>query len=198
MTEIGSAPAAPDASLAVRRPVEQYERTGRRPERRERRELRRRPAPPAGRRSGQGPLAVTEIELGRVTDRKPPFKYSALDPRRFSDTDAQGIVYYGRYLPYFDHARVEYHRHLGSCRRSERARVRDARIADRVPRAGPLRRPARDLRPRRRGSAGRAPPTSAPPTAWTTTADGDRDADARPRRPRRSVVQPRSRTSTAA
>ena len=30
----------------------------------------------------------------------------------FSDTDAQGIVYYGRYLPYFDHARVEYHRHL--------------------------------------------------------------------------------------
>jgi acyl-CoA thioester hydrolase len=31
----------------------------------------------------------------------------------FSDTDAQGIVYYGRYLPYFDTARVEYHRHLG-------------------------------------------------------------------------------------
>ena len=31
----------------------------------------------------------------------------------FSDTDAQGIVYYGRYLPYFDLARVEYHRHLG-------------------------------------------------------------------------------------
>jgi acyl-CoA thioester hydrolase len=31
----------------------------------------------------------------------------------FSDTDAQGIVYYGRYLPYFDLARVEYHRELG-------------------------------------------------------------------------------------
>jgi len=31
----------------------------------------------------------------------------------FSDTDAQGIVYYGRYLPYFDSARVEYHRNLG-------------------------------------------------------------------------------------
>jgi acyl-CoA thioester hydrolase len=31
----------------------------------------------------------------------------------FSDTDAQGIVYYGRYLPYFDLARVEYHRSLG-------------------------------------------------------------------------------------
>ena len=52
-------------------------------------------------------------ELGRVTDRKPPFKYSALARVWFSDTDAQGIVYYGRYLPYFDHARVEYHRHVG-------------------------------------------------------------------------------------
>ena len=31
----------------------------------------------------------------------------------FSDTDAQGIVYYGRYLPYMDHARLEYHRYLG-------------------------------------------------------------------------------------
>jgi acyl-CoA thioester hydrolase len=53
-------------------------------------------------------------ELGRVTDRKPPFKYSALARVWFSDTDAQGIVYYGRYLPYFDHARTEYHRHLHS------------------------------------------------------------------------------------
>jgi acyl-CoA thioester hydrolase len=53
------------------------------------------------------------IELGHVNDRKPPFKYSALARVWFSDTDAQGIVYYGRYLPYFDHARVEYHRHLG-------------------------------------------------------------------------------------
>lgn len=53
------------------------------------------------------------IELGRVTDRKPPFRYSALNRVWFSDTDAQGIVYYGRYLPYFDHARTEYHRHLG-------------------------------------------------------------------------------------
>jgi acyl-CoA thioester hydrolase len=51
-------------------------------------------------------------ELGRVTDRRPPFKYSALTRVWFSDTDAQGDVYYGRYLPYFDHARVEYHRHL--------------------------------------------------------------------------------------
>ena len=52
------------------------------------------------------------IELGHKTDRKPPFKYSALTRVGFSDTDAQGIVYYGRYLPYFDHARVEYRRHL--------------------------------------------------------------------------------------
>jgi acyl-CoA thioester hydrolase len=56
---------------------------------------------------------VTEIELGRVTERKPPFKYSAITRVWFSDTDAQGVVYYGRYLPYFDHARTEYHRHLG-------------------------------------------------------------------------------------
>jgi acyl-CoA thioester hydrolase len=52
------------------------------------------------------------VQLGRVTDRRPPFKYSAIVRVWFSDTDAQGIVYYGRYLPYFDHARTEYHRHL--------------------------------------------------------------------------------------
>jgi len=53
------------------------------------------------------------LELGRPTTRKPPFKYSSLTRVGFSDTDAQGIVYYGRYLPYFDQARVEYARHLG-------------------------------------------------------------------------------------
>jgi acyl-CoA thioester hydrolase len=53
------------------------------------------------------------VELGAVTDRRPPFKYSAIARVWFSDTDAQGVVYYGRYLPYFDHARTEYHRHLG-------------------------------------------------------------------------------------
>jgi acyl-CoA thioester hydrolase len=52
------------------------------------------------------------LELGFVTDRKPPFKYAARTRVGFSDTDAQGIVYYGRYLPYFDLSRVEYHRHL--------------------------------------------------------------------------------------
>jgi acyl-CoA thioester hydrolase len=58
------------------------------------------------------------LEAGRPTDRKPPFKYSALTRVGFSDTDAQGIVYYGRYLPYFDTARVEYHRHLDMLRTS--------------------------------------------------------------------------------
>jgi acyl-CoA thioester hydrolase len=52
------------------------------------------------------------VNLGRLTDAKPPFKFSALTRVGFSDTDAQGIVYYGRYLPYFDDARVEYHRRL--------------------------------------------------------------------------------------
>jgi acyl-CoA thioester hydrolase len=42
-----------------------------------------------------------------------PFSFSATTRVGFSDTDAQGIVYYGRYLPYFDLARVEYHRKLG-------------------------------------------------------------------------------------
>jgi acyl-CoA thioester hydrolase len=63
---------------------------------------------------------VSALELGRLTDRKPPFKYSSLTRVGFSDTDAQGIVYYGRYLPYFDGARVEYHRHLGLLERERR------------------------------------------------------------------------------
>ena len=53
------------------------------------------------------------IELGHETDRRPPFRYAAYTRVGFSDTDAQGVVYYGRYLPYFDLARTEYHRHLG-------------------------------------------------------------------------------------
>ena len=48
-----------------------------------------------------------------MSTKKPPFKFSAETRVGFSDTDAQGIVYYGRYLPYFDAARVEYHRALG-------------------------------------------------------------------------------------
>ena len=53
------------------------------------------------------------IELGHLTDRKPPFRYAAYTRVAFSDTDAQGVVYYGRYLPYFDLARTEYHRQFG-------------------------------------------------------------------------------------
>src|SRR5205085_12698586 len=55
---------------------------------------------------------LVSLELGHATNRKPPFKYAAFTRVGFSATDAQGIVYYGRYLPYFDQARVEYHRHL--------------------------------------------------------------------------------------
>ncbi len=50
---------------------------------------------------------------GHVTDRKPPFRFAVHTRVAFSDTDAQGVVYYGRYLPYFDLARTEYHRNLG-------------------------------------------------------------------------------------
>jgi acyl-CoA thioester hydrolase len=47
---------------------------------------------------------------------RPPFKFSAKTRVGFSDTDAQGIVYYGRYMPYFDLARVEYLRALDMLR----------------------------------------------------------------------------------
>jgi acyl-CoA thioester hydrolase len=60
---------------------------------------------------GRPPWAVVRV-FGVVTSRKAPYKFSARTRVGFSDTDAQGIVYYGRYLPYFDLARVEYHRHL--------------------------------------------------------------------------------------
>ncbi len=48
-----------------------------------------------------------------VTDRKPPYHFSHTVRVGFDETDAQGVVYYGRYMPYFDRARVEYLRHLG-------------------------------------------------------------------------------------
>ena len=47
---------------------------------------------------------------------RPPFKFSAHTRVGFSDTDAQGVVYYGRYMPYFDLAWAEYHRSLGMLR----------------------------------------------------------------------------------
>jgi acyl-CoA thioester hydrolase len=52
------------------------------------------------------------LQRGQLTDRHAPFKFSAHTRVDFSDTDAQAIVYYGRYLPYFDMARVEYLRNL--------------------------------------------------------------------------------------
>lgn len=56
---------------------------------------------------------MTNLETGRLTDHHPPYRYAALSRVGFSDTDAQGVVYYGRYMPYFDNARLEYLRHLG-------------------------------------------------------------------------------------
>ena len=44
------------------------------------------------------------------------YAFSARTRVGFSDTDAQGIVYYGRYNPYFDLVRVEYLRSLGLLR----------------------------------------------------------------------------------
>jgi acyl-CoA thioester hydrolase len=52
-------------------------------------------------------------EAFRVTDERPPFRFAARTRVGFDETDAQGVVYYGRYMPYFDRARVAYSRHLG-------------------------------------------------------------------------------------
>jgi acyl-CoA thioester hydrolase len=51
-------------------------------------------------------------DIAGPTTARPPYSFSAATRVAFSDTDAQGIVYYGRYAPYFDVARVEYWRHL--------------------------------------------------------------------------------------
>jgi acyl-CoA thioester hydrolase len=48
-----------------------------------------------------------------IDERLPPYRFSNRARVGFDETDAQGIVYYGRYMPYFDRARVEYLRHLG-------------------------------------------------------------------------------------
>jgi acyl-CoA thioester hydrolase len=53
------------------------------------------------------------FEPGHSTEQQPPFRFAVYTRVAFSDTDAQGVVYYGRYLPYFDLARTEYHRRLG-------------------------------------------------------------------------------------
>ena len=51
-----------------------------------------------------------------LDDRRPPFRFSYSTRVGFDETDAQGIVYYGRYMPYFDLARVEYHRRFDQVR----------------------------------------------------------------------------------
>jgi acyl-CoA thioester hydrolase len=56
---------------------------------------------------------VTLTPAAGPTDDLPGYAFSAFMRVGFNETDAQGVVYYGRYLPYFDRARVEYLRHLG-------------------------------------------------------------------------------------
>jgi len=56
--------------------------------------------------AGHAPLPYGE------TAERPPFRFSAVTRVGFDETDAQGVVYYGRYMPYFDRARVEYLRRL--------------------------------------------------------------------------------------
>ena len=47
------------------------------------------------------------------TNARPPYRFSRRMRVGFDETDAQAVVYYGRYFPYCDRARVEYQRHLG-------------------------------------------------------------------------------------
>ena len=68
---------------------------------------------PGSRAARNASIDSVTFSFGHATGRRAPFKYSSFTRVGFSDTDAQGIVYYGRYLPYFDYARVEYLRHLG-------------------------------------------------------------------------------------
>jgi acyl-CoA thioester hydrolase len=56
---------------------------------------------------------VTLTPAAGPTDELEGYRFSAFMRVGFDETDAQGVVYYGRYLPYFDRARVEYLRHLG-------------------------------------------------------------------------------------
>jgi acyl-CoA thioester hydrolase len=44
---------------------------------------------------------------------RPPYRFAHRIRVGFDETDAQSVVYYGRYMPYFDRARVEYLRSLG-------------------------------------------------------------------------------------
>ena len=72
-----------------------------------------------------------------VDERRPPFRFSYSTRVGFDETDAQGIVYYGRYMPYFDRARVD------RPRRCPLGAGRHAAAQDR---------PGRDARPRHRAA----------------------------------------------
>ena len=50
---------------------------------------------------------------GGPTDRCHPFRFSTQTRVDISDTDMMGIVYYGRFMPFFDAAVIAYQRHLG-------------------------------------------------------------------------------------
>jgi acyl-CoA thioester hydrolase len=53
------------------------------------------------------------VNDGAPTDRCPPFRFSTQTRVDVSDTDMLGIVYYGRFMPFFDAAVIAYQRHLG-------------------------------------------------------------------------------------
>ena len=111
---------------------------------------------------GRHPRAdVTRPDPRCPSARPTPARRSASRPLTrvgFDETDAQGVVYYGRYMPYFDRARVEYLRHLGLLAASPGAFKEFVMRAQRrgVRRAGDLRRPAGGLRARRAASAARS------------------------------------------
>ncbi|MCU0308327.1 MAG: acyl-CoA thioesterase [Thermoleophilia bacterium] len=46
-------------------------------------------------------------------DRRPPFRFCARTRVDFADTDAGGVLYYGRWAHYLDRAVIAYRRHLG-------------------------------------------------------------------------------------
>src|SRR3954451_10629805 len=68
------------------------------------------------RRSPRRTWSAAGTRCSRSSVARAPFKFSAETRVGFSDTDAQGVVYYGRYMPYFDLARVEYHRQFEQVR----------------------------------------------------------------------------------
>ena len=94
----------------------------------------------------------TDPGRDRLNTHRPPAVPVRLPASRvgFDETDAQGIVYYGRYMPYFDRARVEYQRHLGLLvhEPNDPEFVMRAQYG-RVPRARAVRRRAGGVCPRR-------------------------------------------------